>query len=155
MRFREATECDANAIWALECELFGSDAWSAEQLHSELAAPWTYYLAVEGDAREIIGYAGVSVVAPGTPADIQTIALRPEHRRHGIGRELMMRLTVEAAKRGATESLLEVRADNPGAQALYAKLGYQQIAIRPRYYQPDDVDAIVMRAALPLRGGAE
>ena len=42
--------------------------------------------------------------------------------------------------------LLEVRADNPAAQALYAQHGFEAIAVRPRYYQPDDVDAVVMRA---------
>jgi ribosomal protein S18 acetylase RimI-like enzyme len=52
----------------------------------------------------------------------------------------------EAATRGASEIFLEVRADNPGAQALYCSFGFEEIAVRPRYYQPDDVDAIVMRA---------
>jgi ribosomal protein S18 acetylase RimI-like enzyme len=54
-------------------------------------------------------------------------------------------LLVEAAARGADDVLLEVRADNPTAQRLYERHGFEAIAVRPRYYQPDDVDAIVMR----------
>ena len=47
---------------------------------------------------------------------------------------------------------LEVRADNPVAQALYASEGFEAVGRRPRYYQPDDVDAIVMRLELRRRG---
>ena len=61
----------------------------------------------------------------------------------------MLSLIDEARQRGASEIFLEVRADNPGAQALYESLGFEGIAIRPRYYQPDDVDAIVMRLSIP------
>ncbi len=43
---------------------------------------------------------------------------------------------------------LEVRADNPVAQALYESEGFIEIARRPRYYQPDDIDAIVMKLDL-------
>jgi ribosomal-protein-alanine N-acetyltransferase len=45
-----------------------------------------------------------------------------------------------------------VRADNPVAQALYASEGFIELGRRPRYYQPDGVDALVMR--LDLRGWA-
>ena len=46
------------------------------------------------------------------------------------------------------EVFLEVRADNPGAQSLYESLGFEAIAVRPRYYQPDDVDALVQELVL-------
>ena len=41
-----------------------------------------------------------------------------------------------------------MRADNPGAQRLYATRGFVAIAVRPAYYQPDGVDAVVMKAEL-------
>jgi ribosomal protein S18 acetylase RimI-like enzyme len=40
---------------------------------------------------------------------------------------------------------LEVRAGNEVAQRLYASLGFERIAVRPRYYQPGGEDAWVMR----------
>ena len=43
---------------------------------------------------------------------------------------------------------LEVRADNPVAQALYRSEGFVEVGRRARYYQPDDVDAIVMKLDL-------
>jgi N6-L-threonylcarbamoyladenine synthase/ribosomal-protein-alanine N-acetyltransferase len=61
----------------------------------------------------------------------------------------MLALIGEARKRGAREVFLEVRADNPGAQQLYRELGFEEIGVRPQYYQPDGVDAVVMRLAVP------
>lgn len=152
VQLRAATLDDLDTIAALEAQLFGSDAWSTELVAAELSAPWTdYFIATEpANLAEVLGYGGVSVPAQGAPADIQTIAVVPEARRQGIGRHLLCALAEAGQRRGATESLLEVRADNPAAQALYRQLGYEQIAVRPRYYQPDDVDALVMRASLPL-----
>ena len=42
-----------------------------------------------------------------------------------------------------------MRADNLGAQALYDDLGFEEIAVRTGYYQPDNVDAIVMKLSIP------
>lgn len=141
---RDATLDDLDAIMALEEHLFPGDAWSAAMMAAELAAPHTRYLVAEAEGA-IVGYAGLSVL-PGSPqADIQTIGVAPACRRLGLGTALLTALLDEAERRGATEVLLEVRADNPGAQALYERHGFTAIAVRPRYYQPDDVDAIVMR----------
>jgi N6-L-threonylcarbamoyladenine synthase/ribosomal-protein-alanine N-acetyltransferase len=61
----------------------------------------------------------------------------------------MLSLIKEARKRGAREVFLEVRADNPTAQRLYLRLGFEEIGVRPGYYQPDNVDALVMRLRIP------
>ena len=65
---------------------------------------------------------------------------------------MLRALLEEAARRGVTDVFLEVRADNPVAQSLYASEGFAEIGRKPRYYQPDDVDAVVMK--LDLRGWA-
>jgi ribosomal-protein-alanine N-acetyltransferase len=44
--------------------------------------------------------------------------------------------------------MLEVRADNGAARALYEAVGFTVLRVRPRYYQPGDVDALVMRLDL-------
>ncbi|MCU1482370.1 MAG: N(6)-L-threonylcarbamoyladenine synthase TsaD [Subtercola sp.] len=94
------------------------------------------------------GYGGLLSPQGAADADIQTIAVSPDARGRGLGRRLMQALIAEAARRGARRVFLEVRADNPGAQHLYRTLGFTEIGVRRGYYQPDDVDAVVMRLDL-------
>jgi ribosomal-protein-alanine acetyltransferase len=146
---RRATVADLDAIMRLETATFGTDAWSPDTMRAELAGRHGYYLVAEGEALDLIdGYAGLLAPARSGQADIQTIAVAPHARRRGLGRALMLALLDEARHRGATEVFLEVRADNPNAEALYLSLGFEQIGVRPKYYQPDGVDAHVMKAVL-------
>jgi [ribosomal protein S18]-alanine N-acetyltransferase len=146
---RVATPDDIDAIMALETSTFTTDAWSAESMSSELASPHTYYLFAFDPARPeaLAGYGGLLAPAGGD-GDIQTLAVDPAARRRGLGRTLVTALIDEARRRGAREVFLEVRADNPGARALYDSLGFEQIALRAKYYQPDGVDAQIMRVVL-------
>ena len=141
---RDADLADLDAIMALEAATFPSDAWSREMMAAELAAPHTRYLVAEVDGQTV-GYAGLSAPAGASQAAVQTIAVDAAHRGRGIGALLLGRLLDEARVRRVDDVLLEVRADNPDAQRLYERHGFAPIAVRPRYYQPDDVDAIVMR----------
>jgi len=147
---RTATVADLDAIMAIETPTFTTDAWSKQNMRSELLSPHTMYLVAtdEGTPGVTSGYAGLLAPRGGGQADIQTIAVADEARRRGLGRELMTTLIDAATERGATEIFLEVRADNPGAQELYRSLGFEQIAVRPRYYQPDGIDALIMRLTL-------
>jgi ribosomal-protein-alanine acetyltransferase len=155
---RRATLDDLDAIMRLETSTFASDAWSRGSMRAELGSRHGYYLvaeaATDGDAgpqhpdAAIVGYAGLLAPAGSGQADIQTIAVAPTARRNGLGRALVVALLSEARRREAAEVFLEVRADNPNAQALYASLGFEQIAVRPQYYQPDGVDANIMRLGL-------
>nr|WP_221936386.1 ribosomal protein S18-alanine N-acetyltransferase [Leucobacter aridicollis] len=143
---RDATLADLDEVAALEADLFGSDAWSREIVREELAGDHRRYLVLVDEGGAIRGYAGLLVV--GTDGDIQTIAVAPELRGGGHGRALMLELLAEAARRGARQVFLEVRADNPPARGLYASLGFAEIGVRPRYYQPEGIDAIVMQLQL-------
>lgn len=145
---RTARPEDLDPIMAIETDTFSSDAWSAATMSAELAGPHGHYLVAVTAAGELDGYAGLFVPAGAERADIQTIAVTPRARRQGLGRQLMVALLDEARARGAREVLLEVRADNSGAQALYRELGFEQIAVRPNYYQPSGVDALILRLDL-------
>ena len=147
---RRATPDDVDAIMALETSTFESDAWSIESMNSELASPHTYYLfAFDAQSPTVLaGYGGLLAPEDSGEGDIQTLAVTPSARRHGLGRALVTGLLAAAAARGAEEVFLEVRADNPNARALYDSLGFEQIAVRAKYYQPDGVDAQIMRVQL-------
>ena len=148
---RLATPADLDAIMAIERASFPTDAWSAETMAAELAGEHSHYV-VDVEDGGVVGYAGLRSMRGSSDADIQTIALLETHRGAGRGRALLMALLAEASVRGAREVFLEVRADNPGAEGLYRSEGFTELGRRPRYYQPDGIDAIVMR--LDLRAWA-
>lgn len=150
-QLRRATGADVDAIMALETAIFENDAWSTEMMARDVADPGCYYLvAFPPDRPEhIVAYAGLQAAPRSPESDIQTIAVAEEARGGGLGRVLMLSLITEARKRGARETFLEVRADNPAAQHLYRSLGFEDLGVRRGYYQPDNVDAIVMRLPIP------
>lgn len=139
---------DIDAIMEIESATFESDAWSRETMLAELANPNAFYLAAGREGR-LEGYAGLLAPKGAEHADIQTIAVVESARGNGLGRALMNIMLSEARSRRAKEVFLEVRADNPGARHLYESLGFEQISVRKKYYQPDGVDAVVMRLVLP------
>ena len=140
---RPATAQDLDAVWAIETAVFGAEAWSRDTMLSELVGEYRHYIVLVDEADAVCGYAGL--LAVGTDGDIQTIAVSAQLRGLGFGGQLMNELLDEADRRGVQQIFLEVRADNPAARSLYAALGFTEVGVRPRYYQPDDVDAIVMR----------
>ncbi|MDP9392787.1 MAG: ribosomal protein S18-alanine N-acetyltransferase [Actinomycetota bacterium] len=134
---------DVETVLPAERELFGHDAWSAETFWSELGRPDTRSYVVAEEDGDVVGYAGL--LAVGATADVQTVAVVPGSRGRGIGRRLVTALLDRATGQGCTEVLLEVRADNDSARGLYESLGFERIAVRRGYYQPDGADAHVMR----------
>lgn len=142
-----ATAADLNEVMQLERECFGVDAWSEQNMHFELVAEHTSYFTVRVDDR-LIAFAGLSKVPSSQQSDVQTIAVAADYRGKKLGLALMQKLLDTARGQGATETFLEVRADNPGAIGLYKKLGFEQIDVRRAYYQPDGVDALIMRLDL-------
>lgn len=144
---------DIEAVARLERVLFPGDPWSTEQFWQELAQPNREYLVLRIGDR-VVGYGGVMV--SGADADIQTIAIDAQEQGRGRGRLLLSRLLDSAAARGASEVLLEVRADNIAAIGLYESEGFVALTTRRRYY-PDGGDATLMRLSIPQRhnGGPE
>lgn len=71
-----------------------------------------------------------------------------EARRKGLARALVRQLLSEGKQRGSRVVLLEVRASNAAALALYASLGFEELDRRARYYADTGEDAVVMQLLL-------
>ena len=166
-RIRPMTAADIAPVLELENRLFPQDAWPEsffydELSHAEPSAPperatRRYWVieergseqdgpAQDGPAQNrLLAYAGMMCVLP--IADVQTIAVAPEAQGRGLGTRLLRTIITAAREQRAEQVLLEVRADNPGAQALYRREGFEHIHTRPRYY-PDGEDALIMQKPL-------
>ncbi len=144
---REMRWWDIEPVLALEEELFPEDAWSRGMFWSELAharGPGAnrHYTVAERDGR-LVGYGGLAAV-DGT-GDVQTIATARDQWGSGLGGRLLTDLLTAAHTFECHEVLLEVRVDNHRAQRLYERFGFEPIGFRRGYYQPGNVDALVMR----------
>ncbi|MET7510986.1 ribosomal protein S18-alanine N-acetyltransferase [Streptomyces albidoflavus] len=148
---REMRWWDIDPVLALERELFPDDAWSRGMFWSELAhargpeATHRYVAAYTGD--RLVGYAGLATA--GGTGDVQTIAVARDQWGSGLGSRLLTDLLEHATAFDCTEVMLEVRVDNTRAQALYARFGFEPIGFRRGYYQPGNIDALVMRLSDP------
>lgn len=144
VRLRDVEWTDLETLAALEQELFAADAWSLESWWQELAGrPRRDYFVAVDEADEIVGYAGLDLA--GESGDVMTIAVVPAAQGRGLGHHLLTELVRRAEVSGIRSLLLEVRADNTAARKLYERRGFAVISVRRRYYQPGDVDALVMR----------
>lgn len=146
---RDVHWTDIEQLAQLERELFADDAWSQQTWWAELAGrPRRDYVA-EVEGAEVLGYAGLD--HGGDVGDVMTIAVAPSARGRGLGRRLLDELETRARAGRAASVMLEVRADNAAAIGLYDRAGYTVVSTRRRYYQPGDVDALVMRKILSDR----
>ncbi len=116
--------------------------WS-ELAHARGAGATRCYLVAEAADGRIVGYAGLA--AAGELADVQTIAVARDHQGTGLGARLLTELLRAATAFECHEVMLECRVDNLPAQKLYERFGFVPIGFRRGYYQPGNVDALVMR----------
>ena len=77
-------------------------------------------------------------------AHIATVATHHEFRRQGIAKQLLVTALDYAYTEGARSALLEVRAGNEAAQAMYRKFGFDVVGLRERYYKDNNEDAVLM-----------
>ncbi len=150
MTLRPLAWPDLVVLARLEVEVFADDAWSERTWWAELAGrPRRDYVVAVDRAADVVGYAGLDL--GGDVADVMTVAVTPAARGTGLGDRLLDHLLDGVTAHGAQAVMLEVRADNAPALRLYERHGFERLTVRRRYYQPGDVDAVVMRLLLDRR----
>lgn len=126
----------------------GAEGWSADSFKSEAVKESGAVLYVTENKR-IIGL--VCGCFGADQADITSVAVAPEFRRHGIAENLIhefIRLLPDITK----SIFLEARESNSAAIALYKKLGFEQISIRKRFYSFPEENAVIMKKDLYKEG---
>jgi [ribosomal protein S18]-alanine N-acetyltransferase len=136
----------ADVLAALHAEAFDKP-WDAGEFARLLALDAAFAI-LAGDAAPL-GF--VMGWAPGDEAEILTLAVAASVRRRGVGNGLVNAAIAAALIVGAKSMVLEVAEGNAAARALYARLGFEQIARRGAYYERGGrrEDALVLRRMLP------
>jgi ribosomal-protein-alanine N-acetyltransferase len=141
-RLREPDAGALDAIVALEAESF-TNPWPRETLVWELRnSDVTRMYILRDDEEQVVAFCLCWVIFD--ELHINTIAVAPSERRRGLATILLRQVLAETAAEGAKKATLEVRASNSGALALYARLGFQVTAKRPRYYTNPEEDALIL-----------
>jgi ribosomal-protein-alanine N-acetyltransferase len=122
------------------------DPWPKSAFRQMLQSSRSYMIAAVDSTDRVMAY--LCSVCLGGELQIQNIAVSPLHRRKGLGRLLLGMAEAEGSRRGATDSVLEVRDHNNAALALYHDIGYRQIARRRGYYADPPGDALVLAKRL-------
>ena len=140
---RLATPGEIDALLALEREAPTAAHWSRSQYEAifQPGAPPRLCLVAENGPLQ----AFLVAQAAGPEWELENIVVAPPARRQGLGKQLLRELLRLARQRQALNVVLEVRASNAAARALYQSCGFIEAGFRPSYYQDPKEDAIICR----------
>ncbi len=146
-----ATQHDLLEVVEIE-EACGLSLWGWEAYQGELTRPEAIMLVARRAApdwqsgRSLYGFVAARVNAD--ELHINNIGVRGEARGRGVGSALLRAAIATGRRLGARRALLEVRAGNLPAQALYHRCGFAVAGRRRKYYREPPEDALVMSAEL-------
>ena len=127
------------------------DAWTEQTLVEMLVQDSMHMLIVykqedKADNNKVIGYCLYQVVFE--QAEILRIGTHPDYQRQGIASQIFAQLNEELISNQVESLLLEVRADNAPAIALYEQQRFAVIHTRKDYYEVPHqpaIDALIMQ----------
>jgi ribosomal-protein-alanine N-acetyltransferase len=135
LRIRPFSLSDLDSILQIESQSFPKSPydWTTFlNLHTLYPETFLVYVSTNQGQKEeeIWGY-----IIFTQEGHIISIAVHPHYRRQGIGAQLLQR----AMKTPRLKRVwAEVRRSNQGAQAFYAKMGFQITELVPNYYGNED-----------------
>ena len=137
IRVRIAKSSDLDDIYELDVQTFAMP-WSKEALSYDILENDNAFVIVAEYEGEFAGYADIWTVLD--EADLNSIAVRVDFRRKGIGDAIMLAMIEMLSANGVATINLEVRVSNMPAIKLYKKYG-----VRPGYYLDNGEDALIMK----------
>jgi ribosomal-protein-alanine N-acetyltransferase len=106
-----------------------------------------YCLVLDVDGR-VSGYTIMSIAA--SEAHVLNLCVHPDVQHLGYGRRLLTALLKKARDARVEKVFLEVRPSNAVALSLYHSVGFEEVGVRPGYYQARQgrEDAVILAATL-------
>jgi ribosomal-protein-alanine acetyltransferase len=143
---RDMTVGDLPEVGSIEIEAFPCP-WSLNAFWGEIENPLAWARVATDDEGRVVGYLVARFY--GDLWHLMDLAACPSARRHGVGGvlldDLLAGVAVDArVAADARDVTLEVRPSNEAAIALYRSRGFESVGRRPRYYDDNGEDAIIM-----------
>lgn len=119
--------------------------WTPSQTQADFNYPYAeYYLLLAGENP--VGYVGLHKVFE--EVTFNQVYIDEQHRRQGLGKQLLSFVLDQLKARKVSRIFLEVRASNQAAISLYQILGFECLVRRSNYYCEPTEDALIMQKQL-------
>lgn len=136
---------DIDPVMALAASLAQAPRWPRAAYETALRrreSPARIALVAEDARGEILGFVITALIPP--QSELETIAVAGPAQRQGIAGRLLEELLARLKEIEITEVMLELRASNHPARALYIAAGFSETGLRTGYYSDPKEDAILM-----------
>lgn len=121
---------DISVLSQIQSQAF-SGVWREAQWQALFSRPRQLLLGIELQER-LVGYAVFSYVLD--EAELLQVCVESELRGQRLAEKLMHAAVAQLKVLDVSRMLLEVRASNMAARALYARLGFVEDGVRKNYY---------------------
>lgn len=138
---RKAEKKDVKGIVKRENVCFSTPE-TEESIYSFLKSK-TFFVDVIEDEGIVTGHC-IYFFVPDN-AEIISLAVTPEKRRMGYGRDLVYNVIERAKENNCKEVYLEVRKSNEAAISLYISIGFHQVGERKNLYSKPEEDGLIMQ----------
>ncbi|MBI5570801.1 MAG: ribosomal protein S18-alanine N-acetyltransferase [Desulfomonile tiedjei] len=142
---------DLDAVLSIESTSF-AQAWSRNMFLEEMANDTARVIVFKANGK-LVGYLCFWKVVD--EAHLLNIAVHPDFRGRGLGREIMAHLETLCRQEGLTTIILEVARRNGRARNLYRKCGFETTGFRKNYYPAIKDDALIMAKKLSAANSRE
>ncbi|MCZ7662234.1 MAG: ribosomal protein S18-alanine N-acetyltransferase [Thermoleophilia bacterium] len=137
---REMTRTDLDQVLEIEGASFGVP-WTRGMFEAELGYTPGWTRVALDERGVVLGFLVCRFY--GDLWHVMDLAVRPQHRRRGVGGRLLDEFLAAVSGTHA-DVLLEVRPSNVEARALYESRGFQEVGRRRAYYPDNSEDALIM-----------
>lgn len=144
-QFRPMQMDDLDTIMAIEPQIYPYP-WTRGNFSDSLSSGYSAWVLMLND--QIIGYSLMMLVLD--EAHLLNLSVAKSYQKQGLGRTLLEHMVSIARKNQMANMFLEVRPSNISAIALYENMGFNEMAVRRKYYPAANgrEDAVLMGLAL-------
>lgn len=136
----QMNQSNTKAVAEIEKVCF-SKPWSLTSIENELNNNCGHFYVAECNGT-VVGYCGMHIAVD--ECYVANIAVLPQYRDNGIGKQLTSHLIEKAKKEHCAFISLEVRPSNIVAVELYKKLGFETVGRRKNFYSSPTEDGLIM-----------